>query len=109
NPNVTKKDTRILDLVGLVSFILMLVMFFSKAMNPQQAFAYCGGMLLFTLIVCVFAGVIAHPGSHWNRIMTNVIFDWIGSRSYGIYLYQFPIMIFFEDKFTNIGDHPVLY
>ena len=109
NPNVTKKDTRILDLIGLVSFILMLVMFFSKAMNPQQAFAYCGGMLLFTLIVCVFAGVIAHPGSHWNRIMTNVIFDWIGSRSYGIYLYQFPIMIFFEDKFTNIGDHPVLY
>ena len=109
NPNVTKKDTRILDLVGLVSFILMLVMFFSKAMNPQQAFAYCGGMLLFTLIVCVFAGVIAHPGSHWNRIMTNVIFDWIGSRSYGISLYQFPIMIFFEDKFTNIGDHPVLY
>lgn len=109
NPNVTKKDTRILDLVGLVSFILMLVMFFSKAMNPQQAFAYCGGLLLFTLIVCVFAGVIAHPGSHWNRIMTNVIFDWIGSRSYGIYLYQFPIMIFFEDKFTDIGDHPVLY
>lgn len=109
NPNVPKKSTRILDLVGLVSFILLLVMYFSKAMNPQQAFAYCGGMLLFTIIVCVFAGIIAYPASHWNKIMTNVIFDWIGSRSYGIYLYQFPVMIFFEDKFTNIGDHPVLY
>ena len=109
NPNVPKKSTRILDLVGLVSFILLLVMYFSKAMNPQQAFAYCGGMLLFTIIVCVFTGIIAYPASHWNKIMTNVIFDWIGSRSYGIYLYQFPVMIFFEDKFTNIGDHPVLY
>lgn len=109
NPNVRKKDALILDLVGLVSFVLLLVMFFSKAMDPQQGFTYCGGMLLFTLDVCIFAGVVAHPGSHWNQIMTNKIFDWIGSRSYGIYLYQFPIMIFFEDKFTNIGDHPTLY
>lgn len=109
NPNVRKKEAFILDVVGLISFVLLLVMFFSKAMDPQQAFTYCGGMFLFTLDVCIFAGVVAHPGSHWNRIMTNKIFDWIGSRSYGIYLYQFPIMIFFEDKFTNIGDHPLLY
>lgn len=109
NPNVPKKTSYLLDLTGLVSFILLLVMYFSKAMNPQQSFTYCGGMLLFTLIVCVFAAVIAHPASHWNKIMTNVIFDWVGSRSYGIYLYQFPVMIFFEDKFTNIGEHPMLY
>lgn len=109
NPNVPKKTSWLLDLTGLVSFILLLVMYFSKAMNPQQSFAYCGGMLLFTFIVCVFAAVIAHPASHWNKVMTNVIFDWVGSRSYGIYLYQFPVMIFFEDKFTNIGEHPMLY
>lgn len=109
NPNIRKKDALIFDLVGLGSFALMLLMFFSKVMDPQQGFTYCGGMFLFTLDVCVFAGIVAHPGSHWNQIMTNKIFDWIGSRSYGIYLYQFPIMIFFEDKFTNIGDHPTLY
>lgn len=78
-------------------------------MDPQQAFTYCGGMLLFTLDVCIFAAVIAHPGSHWNQIMSNKVFDWIGSRSYGIYLYQFPVMIFFEDKIGNIGEHPFMY
>lgn len=109
NPAVPKKGRIILDLVGLDSFALILVMYFAKAMNPQQPLAYCGGMLVFTLLVCVFAGIIAHPSSHWNRIMTNKLFDWIGSRSYGIYLYQFPVMIFFEDKITNLGDHPVLY
>ena len=57
NPNVPKKTSWLLDLTGLVSFILLLVMYFSKAMNPQQSFAYCGGMLLFTFIVCVFAAV----------------------------------------------------
>ncbi|WP_193699318.1 acyltransferase family protein [Lactobacillus helveticus] len=109
NPEVPKQDRILLDMIGLVSFILLLVMYFAKAMNPQQAFAYCGGMLLFSLIVCIFTGVIAHPGSHWNQIMTNKLFDWIGSRSYGIYLYQFPIMIFFESKINNLGDHPILY
>ena len=108
NPQVAKKDTRILDLIGLVSFLGMLGMFFARVMNPQNAFAYCGGMLLFTLDICVLAAIIAHPGSHWNRLMTNKVFDWIGSRSYGIYLYQFPVMIFFEDK-VNIGEHPDLY
>lgn len=95
NPHVRKKDTLILDIMGLVSFVIMMMLFFSKAMDPQRSFAYCGGMLLFTLDICILAGVIAHPGSHWNRILTNKLFDWIGSRSYGIYLYQFPVMIFF--------------
>ena len=108
NQQVERKVSWILDLVGLASFILMLAMFFSKWMNPQQAFTYSGGMLLFTLDVCILVAVIAHPGSHWNQILTNKLFDWIGSRSYGIYLYQFPVMIFFEDK-VNIGDNPMLY
>ncbi|EEJ76138.1 acyltransferase [Lactobacillus acidophilus ATCC 4796] len=109
NTNIRKKYTIILDVTGFVSFALLILMYFSKLMDPQQAFTYCGGMLLFTLDVCIFAAVIAHPGSHWNQIMSNKVFDWIGSRSYGIYLYQFPVMIFFEDKIGNIGEHPFMY
>lgn len=41
--------------------------------------------------------------------MTNPIFDWIGSRSYEIYVYQLPVFIFFEDKFKNVADHQLLY
>lgn len=98
NTNIRKKYTIILDVTGFVSFALLILMYFSKLMDPQQAFTYCGGMLLFTLDVCIFAAVIAHPGSHWNQIMSNKVFDWIGSRSYGIYLYQFPVMIFLKIK-----------
>lgn len=107
--NIAKRDSRVLDLTGLIAFAGMLLMFFSSNMNPQAAFTYCGGMLIFTLLVAIMTAIIAHPGSHWNRILTNPIFKWIGSRSYGIYLYQFPVMIFFEDKLTNIADHPTLY
>ena len=106
---IDRTDSRILDITGLVAFILMLVLVLSPAMNPQTVFTYCGGMFIFSVIITILVAVIAHPGSHWNNILTNPVFNWIGSRSYGIYLYQFPVMIFFEDKVTNIGEHPHLY
>lgn len=109
NPDLDRRDAFILDIIGFVTFIGMIWLFFSKSMNPQTAFTYRGGMFLFSVLTVIFVGVIAHPASHWNYILTNPVFDWIGSRSYGIYLYQFPVMIFFEDKFTNIADHPILY
>ncbi|MCT7829876.1 MAG: acetyltransferase, partial [Lactobacillus iners] len=37
------------------------------------------------------------------------IFNWIGSRSYGIYLYQFPIMIFFESQAKNLAYNVFFY
>lgn len=107
--NIDRRDSRILDVTGLVAFILMLLMVFSSSMNPQTSFTYTGGMFIFSVVITILVAVIAHPGSHWNRWLTNPVFNWIGSRSYAIYLYQFPVMIFFEDKFTDIGDHPFLY
>lgn len=107
--NIDKNDSRILDITGLIAFLGMLLMFFSSTMNPQTAFTYCGGMAIFSILTTIFVAIIAHPGSHWNNYLTNPVFRWIGSRSYGIYLYQFPVMIFFEDKMTDIGDHALLY
>lgn len=106
---IAKSDSRILDLAGLVCFFFMLVMFCSRLMNPQTAFPYWGGIFIFSLFTTLLVAVIAHPGSHWNMLLTNPLFNWIGSRSYGIYLYQFPVMIFFEDKASDMADHALLY
>lgn len=106
---VANTDRKILDIAGLVAFLGMFILFFNSSMNPQMPFAYLGGIFIFSLLTTIMVAIIAHPASNWNRFLTNPIFNWIGSRSYGIYLYQFPVMIFFEDKFTNIGDHPGLY
>lgn len=106
---LSQHDTMLLDIMGGVSLIAMLFMGCSHLMDPQAAFAYRGGMLLFSLFTTILVAVIADPGSHWNQWLTNPVFNWIGSRSYGIYLYQFPVMIFFEDKVTNVAAHPLLY
>lgn len=106
---VDKSDSRILDITGLIAFLIMLFLTFNSKMNPQTAFVYCGGMFIFSLFTTILIAVIAHPGSHWNNWLTNPLFNWLGSRSYGIYLYQFPVMIFFESKMPDIADHVILY
>ena len=62
-----------------------------------------------SLLCVVLVAVTAHPGASLNRWLTNPVFTWIGKRSYGIYLYQFPVMIFYEAKVTDIADHVLLH
>lgn len=95
-----------LDILGGASLIAIIWMFFQ--MSGQSDFTYRGGMLLFTVLSTVLVATVAHPASHLNRVLTNPVFEYVGQRSYGIYLYQFPVMIFYETKVKNIGDHLLL-
>ncbi|MFD1671573.1 acyltransferase family protein [Agrilactobacillus yilanensis] len=105
--DIERRDRVLLDTIGIVCFVGMAFLFMQ--LTDQGAALYRGGMFLFTFLATVLVGVIAHPGADWNSIFTNRLFHWIGSRSYGIYLYQFPVMIFFESKMTNIAEHQVAY
>ena len=98
------KARRLIDGVGLISLLIVILMYF--VLSGEAAFTYYGGMYIFSIFAMVLMGVIAHPGSHLNRWFTNPIFTWIGKRSYGIYVYQFPVLIFYESHFKNMGTHP---
>ncbi|WP_259335312.1 acyltransferase family protein [Bombilactobacillus bombi] len=105
--NILKKDKILLDLLGAISLLVMLIFIFT--MEATQPFMYRGGMLIFSIFTTILVAVVAHPASIWNRLLTNKLFKEIGKLSYGIYLYQFPVMIFFEAKVMNIADHRFLY
>ncbi|WP_201331360.1 acyltransferase family protein, partial [Lactobacillus nasalidis] len=105
----TRKDGVILNWTGAGTLAGMLLLMFTPLMNAQTAFPYYGGMLIFSFFTAVFAAVIAAPVGIWNRLLTNPLFDWLGSRSYEIYLYQFPVMIFFESRVSDLADHVALY
>lgn len=101
------RQSRMLDGIGAVSLLGMLAMVIG--LGAQSPWLYQGGMFLFSLLTMLLVAVVAHPGAHFNRLLSNPVFSWVGSRSYGLYLYQFPVMIFWEDHFRNIADHPLLY
>lgn len=98
---------RVLNLAGGISlFILILAFFF---LDARYSFVYYGGLYLISLAALVLVATIAHPGANWNRWLTNPIFSYLGQRSYSIYLYQFPVMIFYEAKVKNIAENVWLH
>ncbi|EHK9413950.1 acetyltransferase [Enterococcus faecalis] len=103
-PEASKK---ILNGAGLSALVLLVLAFLT--LSDHTNFVYYGGMFLISLAATVLVAVTAHPGADMNRWLTNPVFTWIGKRSYGIYLYQFPIMIFYEAKIKTLSDHVFLH
>lgn len=101
------KPRLILDGIGLGSFLLLALMF--TKMTGENELVYRGGMFFFSLAAMILVAVVVHPGADWGDWLDNSIFRWIGKRSYGIYLYQYPVMVFYESKIQNIASHPVLH
>ena len=93
--------------VGLGSFLLLALMF--TKMTGENELVYRGGMFFFSLAAMILVAVVVHPGADWGDWLDNSIFRWIGKRSYGIYLYQYPVMVFYESKIQNIAAHPVMH
>lgn len=101
------KAKRILNLSGIVSLLGLVFAFF--LLDDHLTFVYYGGMFLISILATVLVAVTAHPGASLNRLLTNPLFSYIGKHSYGIYLYQFPVMIFYEAKVGNIGENVLLH
>lgn len=105
NTNLPVNGRRILDGVGLLTLAITIYGFFT--LNGQSAFTYHGGMFLYSIVGMILIATIVHPGADMNRWLTNPFFAWCGKRSFGIYVYQFPVMIFYEHA-VRVGLHPVL-
>lgn len=78
-----------------ISVLLLVAYLFMPA---QGAITYYGGMWVVSLLSMVLIALVAHPGFPANRLFSNRLFDYIGSRSYGIYLWQLPVFALAEAK-----------
>jgi len=105
NASLTAHAARILNGVGIGALLIALLGFFT--LPGQSSWTYRGGMFFYSLIGMILIATVVHPGSHMNRWLTNPFFTWIGQRSYGIYVYQLPVMVFYE-RVVEIGRHPVI-
>lgn len=89
--HVSVSARRRLNLTGAVA--LLMILFMMCKVDRYESFLYQGGMLLFSLTAAVLVAVLAHPASSVSRLLSWKPLVWIGVRSYGIYLWHYPVMI----------------
>lgn len=88
---VTAGARRIIDLIGAASLAGVLVMFW--ATSEYEPFLYRGGMVLLSVLTALVIAVVIHPAARLGRLLGIEPLRWIGERSYGIYLWHYPVIV----------------
>ena len=91
NVKIGTNARRALDGVGILAFIgLCLMVAFADGFSP---FLYRGGLVLCSVLTAIVIAVLVHPASILGKFWGLSPFVWIGKRSYGIYLWHYPLLL----------------
>ncbi|CAM4235763.1 acyltransferase family protein [Weissella hellenica] len=85
---------RNLNTLGAIALALTIVTFFG--LNGEWRMTYMGLMFVVTAIMTSLIAITAHPASFLSHALDNKFFNYLGKRSYSIYLYQLPVFVFVD-------------
>lgn len=95
-PHVMKSE--LLRKIFCAAFVGMLaitiIAYFT--LDGQNPLVYQGGMLAMTLLFCLLLRLTEDRGLPFGALLDMQGFRWIGKRSYGIFLWQYPVILLFS-------------
>jgi peptidoglycan/LPS O-acetylase OafA/YrhL len=80
----------VLDVGGAVALVAMLLAMMTWA--DYDAGIYHGGLALIAVVTAWLIAAAAHPATRIGRAFAAAPLVWVGKRSYGIYLWHWPVM-----------------
>ncbi|UVI27626.1 acyltransferase family protein [Paenibacillus spongiae] len=79
-----------IDLVGGAGLLTIIVMI--GRVSEFDAFLYQGGFVVLSAATAAAVAALAHPGSRLGVLMSWKPLRWMGTRSYGIYLWHYFVI-----------------
>ena len=84
----------LLDVVALLGLLILAAMvWWMWLIGPSGAnpFLFRGGLLLCAVATLMMVAAVTHERAATSRVLSIPVLLWVGTRSYGLYLYHWPI------------------
>ena len=85
----------VLDVVAVAAFVVLVWLcrdlHLVDSSGAADARLFRGGLFAASAATVVLIAAVTHPGARADRVLGNRVLKWIGLRSYGLYLFHWPI------------------
>ena len=101
-----RRKGHLLDLVALVGLAVLVLQMTRLSLAESgvslgqrfDPWLFRGGFFVTALATLAVIAAVVHRGAFMGRILGNPLFNWVGTRSYGLYLFHWPIYQIIRDS-----------
>jgi peptidoglycan/LPS O-acetylase OafA/YrhL len=89
--DLAPRPRAIIDSVGVLALLLLAAVFWR--VSEDSELLYRGGFLALSALVALVIVALTHPASRLGGIIGSAPLRYLGTRSYGIYLWHWPVFL----------------